>query len=206
MKTHKLSEDLSAAIEASNAKNIRLGEIVDATGDKSFGLILLILALPSALPIPATGVSTPLGIAMFFVGVQMIWGRKSLWLPKFVRRLRVPMKTARQMMKGLFKVLGFFENFVRPRFLWIHGRAGHIYYGLLVALLSTVMQAPIPLTNTLPAATIFLMALALTEDDGLLGGLASIVGILVALAYIVGFGAILFFGFQSLDQVMNHWF
>lgn len=167
-------------------------------------MVLILLSIPSALPIPATGISTPIGIVIFLIACQMIAGKKRLWLPQRVNQIRVSKKMASRIIGGLSTALHHFEKIIRPRFLWIQSSWGHRYVGVLVALLSLAMQMPIPLTNTLPAMMIFSLSLCLTEVDGLLGIFAGVLSTLVILAYLAGFAAILFFGFEGLEQVLDY--
>lgn len=204
MNSYSLSQDLQQVLDSKASEDYELGEFINASGDKAFGVALLILSLPSALPIPATGISTPLGIAMFFIGLQMLMGRNTLWLPEFVLKRRISHALAEKMVGGLNWCLQKFEVFVRPRFGWLSSRGGHMSVGLLVCLLSLVMQMPIPLTNTLPAAVIFVLAVCQMEDDGLLGIFASLLGTVVVLAYIVGFTLIAILGMQGFRELLDY--
>lgn len=204
MNSHSLSEDLSSVIRASEANTYRLGDFIRVSGDRAFGIVLLLLSLPSALPIPATGISTPLGIGMFLIALQMIAGRQTLWLPERVLKIKISRSIAVRMVKGLNTVLRLFEKIIRPRFEWMSRRSGHLFTGLLVASLAVVMQVPIPLTNTLPAAVIFCLALCQMEDDGLLGVIFSILAIVVIISYIAGVVAIVFFGYSSFGEIIDY--
>lgn len=202
MKSKVLSEDLKNLVQNSDRQTFTVADFVTTAGDRAFGLVLLLLALPSALPIPATGISTPLGIGIFFIGLQMCAGRELLWLPEKVLKIKINRGLARSLVSGLTWVLDRIEKIVRPRMHWMGTRWGSFLVGAQVALLSLVMQIPIPLTNTLPAAVIFCMAICQTEEDGFLGVFTSVLGFLVTIGYIVGFTAIVFYGFQGFDEVI----
>lgn len=203
MRSHLLSKDLEKLVSDRSRKSFSLQEFVDASGERAFGILLLLLALPSALPLPAAGISTPLGLAILLIAAQMIAGRNKIWMPSRVLKLKISASLARAMVGGLNKVIRILEVLVRPRLHWMGGRAGHIFVGVLISLLSIVMQIPIPLTNTLPAAVIFCLAICQTEEDGLFGGLASVLAIIVIVGYIAGFSAVVFFGFQGLGEVLD---
>lgn len=197
---------LSVALETvvNQKERLKLGDFILAAGDRAFGIVLVILALPSALPIPGTGISTPLGVGIVFIAGQMILGRKHLWLPQKVLNLPVSKKFAHKMTKSLSWILKKFERFIRPRVPWIKSRAGHVVFGILVIALACLMQLPLPLTNTMPAMVVFCLAIALTEDDGLLAIIFSVVAVFLVAAYIAGFAAIIFFGFSGLKEVLNY--
>ena len=82
---HTLTEALQQVLQNRNSSELSIGDLSYAINDKGFGLVLIILSLPSALPIPAPGYSTPFGIAIAIIGIQMLGGRHTVWLPKKIR-------------------------------------------------------------------------------------------------------------------------
>jgi len=181
-------ESLSASLEriltsGASADGVQIGEIVDAAGEKGFGLLLTILALPSALPLPAPGYSTPFGIALIILGFQMILGRKKPQLPGWIRRRTIPRRMGEKMIAAAVKASTFIEKFIRPRMKWIQGRTGVRLTAVLVMLMAGLMIIPMPGTNTIPAGAIFLIGIALTEEDGLFGVLALLVGLMATAIY-----------------------
>ncbi len=185
MSESKLSTDLNHLLAKRSDTPLTLGDIFDRVGDKGFGLLLLVLSLPSALPVPAPGYSTPFGILLIILAFQMMMGRTSPWLPKRALQKAIPEKLARTMLGGAARFFGRVEHLVRPRFMWCSTRAGHFLLGLLVALMSVLMILPIPLTNTAPAMVIFIIGVSLTEDDGAFA-LAAVAAALAATALYAG--------------------
>lgn len=179
-----LSENLKA-ITAGGEEQVSLGQIVDAINDKQFGMLLIIFAIPSALPVPAAGYSTPFGIVILILGLQMLVGRRTPWFPQKLRDKRF----TREKLEGMFdKAGGFFqriEMLVKPRMRWISSPGGYRLMALLVIFMSLLMCLPIPTTNTFPAMVIFLIGVGLTEDDGLFALGACALGIFAALLYLV---------------------
>lgn len=178
-----------------------IGELCQAIGEKGFGLLLIIFSLPSALPLPAPGYSTPFGIALALLALQMLFGRRTLWLPKKLEQLRLPPKLAKKMVEAASRFLRSLEKWIKPRHQWIQSRGGQAAMGLLIVLMSALMILPIPLTNTFPAMVIFLVGVGLSEEDGLLAILAFAIG-LAALAL---YGAIIYLliteGPQAIDAL-----
>ena len=54
-----LSARITSFVEGLDGKDCTLGELSEAFGEKGFGMLLLLLAFPAALPIPAPGYATP---------------------------------------------------------------------------------------------------------------------------------------------------
>jgi hypothetical protein len=172
-----LAQALQHSLQWKSAEGVRLRDLNQGVGQKSFGLTLLLLALPSALPVPAPGYSTPFGIALLLISLQMILGRQSVWLPASMARIRIPPKLAAKLAEAAQSFLLRSERWVRPRQVWVQTRAARAGLALIVAAMALLMTLPIPLTNTAPAMVIFLIGMALAESDGLLALFAGILGL-----------------------------
>lgn len=179
-----LGQSLARLLQTENADGLRIHEITAAVQEKGFGLVLIVLALPSALPIPAPGYSTPFGIVITLVALQMILGRPTVWLPERLGKIRIKPSLARTMLGSACKFLNKIERFIRPRQLWIRGRAGQAALGTVVLCMAALMILPIPLTNTAPAMVIFLIGVGLSEEDGLLALAAFALGCCAVVLYL----------------------
>ncbi len=179
-----LGQTLTGLLLTEQAKGLSIREITLAVGEKGFGLLLMVLALPSALPIPAPGYSTPFGIVITLVALQMIVGRRTVWLPRRLGDIRIKPALAKTMLGSAGKFLHTIERLIRPRQLWIRGRAGQVALGLVVVCMACLMILPIPLTNTAPAMVIFLIGVGLSEEDGLLALGAFAVGCCALVLYL----------------------
>lgn len=201
--TTSLSQSLERVLKSHGEEEtgITLGHIATEVGDKGFGLILIVLALPSALPVPAAGYSTPFGILLTVLGIQMILGRPSPWLPKRAREMELSRSLCDTMGSA---AIGFFdrvEHLIKPRMSWINGRFGMPLMGILVVVMAALMILPIPLTNTAPAMVVFLIGVGLSEDDGLSAGLACIVGVIAVLLYAYVIYLFLTVGLEGIQQL-----
>ncbi len=201
MPKESLSQSLNRLLETSHSNNLSIGKISDRVGDKGFGLLLVLLSLPSALPVPAPGYSTPFGLLLSILGLQMMLGKQSPWLPARARRIVLKRTVAEKVIRGGAFFFGKVEHLIRPRLSWIGGRLGLPFMGILVLLMSALMILPIPLTNTAPAMVIFLIGAGLTEDDGLVAAAACALGVLAALLYAVVIYLAVTVGFESITQL-----
>lgn len=182
----RLSQDIRALLAQDAAlpnQALTVGDLLDRVGDKGFGLLLVILSLPSALPVPAPGYSIPFGILLFVIGLQMAIGRHHPTLPRRLCNIRLQATVAKAMLSGAEAFFRRLELFVRPRLRWINSRGGRAFVSGLVLLMAFLMVIPIPWTNTLPALIIFLIGVGLTEEDGAFAILAAIGGCLTVALY-----------------------
>ena len=62
----RLSKELNRYFfEEDRGETVSLAQVIAIAEEKVFGIVLLLLAFPSALPVPAPGYSTPFGIMIF---------------------------------------------------------------------------------------------------------------------------------------------
>ncbi len=186
----KLSAELHQFVDSLAGEGCTIFEFLDQIGDRGFGLMLLMLALPAALPIPAAGYATPFGLVMALLGFQIALGRSSPWLPGWLGRRRLPFKMLRFSVANARLPLRAVALLIRPRLAKVaHSRATHIGLGLGIALLSLLMSVPLPLTNTAPSFVIFILAAGFLEEDGLM----MIFGMLLAPVAVAIAGAAVYF-------------
>ena len=173
----KLSTELNRYFfEEPRDKTVSLTDILALAGERIFGFLFVILALPSALPIPAPGYSIPFGIAMFALAIQMIVGRDRPWLPTKIMNGSMPLKKVQGFVKKGNPWLQKIEAITKPRLAYIcTSIPGKTIIGIAIALMSISMMIPIPGTNTIPAIGIFVTGFGLVEDDGVI----SLVGLLI---------------------------
>jgi hypothetical protein len=183
---------------------VTLGEVFERIGDRGFGLLLIILSLPSALPVPAPGYSTPFGILIAVLALQMLSGRTVPWLPRRAAQTRLHGKFIDGMLGFFTKFFGKVEFLIRPRLRWVGSRAGLAFLGALVLVMAGLMILPIPLTNTFPAFVIFLTGIGLTEEDGLFSIFAGFLGVLAVGLYGVVVYFFIRFGLEGIE-VMKEW-
>lgn len=177
-----LSETL-ASLLTGPGDLVAVGTIVTRVGDKGFGILLILLSLPSALPVPAPGYSTPFGLILALLGGQMMLGRVTPWLPARAMRKEISRESTGKLVRSANRFLHYAEKVVRPRMRWINTRGGQIFLGIIVGCMACLMILPIPLTNTAPAMVIFCIGVALSEDDGVVAIVSFFLGLLAVAFY-----------------------
>lgn len=194
-----MSDRLSVTIQGIFGESddaITLRQVLDRLDVRSFGILLAILSLPSALPVPAPGYSVPFGIALIFLGVQMVLDRDYPWFPERLLEKEIRIKKGSKLLTSMTGFVAFFERFVKPRLGFVYGTHGfRRLLGAVVLTCGVSMCIPVPLTNTGPALGVFLIGLGSLEEDGLIGiggigvsaaGLllaATVIGLILYLTY-----------------------
>jgi len=164
----QLSQDLHQFfIEAPPAEQVTLASVLELAGERTFGFLFVLLALPSALPIPAAGYSVPFGVVMLLLAVQLIVGAKTPWLPSRIMHRPIAIKRVQGFVKSGIPWMQKIERLSKPRLTLVCTTyVGRVVIGLAIALMSISMMIPIPGTNTLPAMGIFVTGFGLLDDDG----------------------------------------
>ncbi len=148
-------------------EQVTLGWLLGRLGDRSFGVVLLVLALLALLP----GVSAVAGVLLMVPAVQMVLARPGPVLPRRVATRRFEAERLARVVRRVVPVLLFLERFVRPRWATPF-EATKRAVGGVVLLLAASLLAPVPLSNIPPAVAIALIAFATLEEDGALLGIA----------------------------------
>mgnify|MGYP002777025704 CR=1 FL=1 len=185
---------------------VSLGDLVAELGDRAYGPLLVICALPEALPLPVAGVSAIVAIPLMLVSAQLSLGFARPYLPKWLAKRRWKRQNLAKVVEKGLHYLAKTEKFVRPRWGFITSRLGQQLLGLFILLLAVIIALPIPLGNILPAIAIVVISLGMSEGDGLLVvvGVVAASIILAVMVSAIGFVAAGFGNFfQQLRQRLN---
>ena len=153
-----------------------LGWIVASLRERSFGVVMLLIALVGLLP----GLSMIAGVLLAFPAIQMLLGRAEPVLPVWIARRRFSTPRFGRLIARTTPALRGIERAVRPR--WnTHFATRKRVVGLIALLLGGTFLIPVPFSHVPPILATMLLAFAFLEEDGLI--LAIAVGVaLVSLA------------------------
>jgi hypothetical protein len=169
-----LSSILEAALHRAGDAPLRLGDLLDQTAERGFGLLMLLLGLPMLIPVLPPGSSTVVGPIYAVFAIQMLRGSGRPWLPAPLRD-RVLSPRAVQLLRdrGLPMVRAV-ERWSRPRGFWPGERVGVRIVAVATLLMGLILLGPFPFLNTPPAVAVMLLGVALLNRDVvfLLAGLA----------------------------------
>jgi hypothetical protein len=164
---------------------IGIGDVLNAFGDRAFGALMLLFAAPNVLPLPP-GTSAVLGAPLLFITAQLMLGRSTLWMPRFIRERSISREFFTLLTAKLGPILHRAERFLRPRLGALLHPLPERIVGAACLLMAIILFLPIPFGNIPPAFTISAFALGILERDGLatLAGWIATIGSLLILAAI----------------------
>jgi hypothetical protein len=152
-----------------------------AVGTNDYGIPLLLLSLPGALPVPSLGLKSLLGAVVTLLGLQMFAGKRTPWLPDRFTGLRLRAGWIRRADHLGERSLPRLERFVEPRMNWMKYRLGSSLLGLAVIFLGLIMTLSIiPGSKMLAALVLLALSIGLIENDGLLTLLATLAAFILA--------------------------
>ena len=167
---------------------VTIKKLRDALADRSLAAMLLLFAIVNMMPFPP-GSSAIIGIPLIIVSAQMVMGKNFAWLPNTILKRQFKQTHLKALSSKIVPRLFWVEKFVRPRYWpvghWL-GERGLSLFCLALALLVTI---PIPLGNWLPAFALALLAIAISERDGVmlfLGIFTGIISFAISIAVVTG--------------------
>jgi hypothetical protein len=194
-------ETLRRLLREHRRPRLSLDDLLDALGDQGFGLLVLALALPNAVPGPMIpGFSLPFAVGIAVLGVQLMAGLKRPNLPGWLRRRSVSRDGFERFVERAEPRLLRIERLIRPRRSWLTAGPGERIVGGTLVLLSLVLALPVPLGNLPVALATSVIALGLLEGDGL----ALALGLAGGAAAALWNAAIIFAGAELLALVAHY--
>ncbi|MFC3693541.1 exopolysaccharide biosynthesis protein [Chenggangzhangella methanolivorans] len=176
-----------ADLAAGDSPRVSVGQILHAFGDRAFGALLLVFALPNALPMPP-GTSAILGSPLLFIAFQLMIGRPVLWLPKLITERSLKREDFRTLAAKIDPWVKKCERLLKPRVPLLTTPFADRLTGAACFILSIILTLPIPLGNMPPAVAITAFALGMIESDGAAIGVgwAATIGSFVILGLFAG--------------------
>ena len=152
-----------------------LGWVMGSLRKRSFGIIMLLLALVAIAP----GVSIVAGLLLMIPAFQMIAGLPAPVFPRGIAARPLPTQHLAALVQRAVPVLRYFEKVIHPRWPTPFEATKRLVGTVVVILNTTLVFTPIPLSNVVPALVIALISLAYLEEDGLLLSIALLASVIV---------------------------
>lgn len=181
----RASEILARLARETRADSVDVGTLLEALKDRSFGIIIILFALPNAI-LPVAWV---LGTPILLFSIQMMLGWQKPWLPAILRRPRLGRETFTRLMDYVSRYLAIIEAWLKPRWTWLTTERMERVIGAYLTFLTVVLLVPVPFGNALPSFGIAIIAAGLLERDGaaiVVGSLLGLIGTVYVIAIIGG--------------------
>jgi Uncharacterized ABC-type transport system, permease components, COG3932 len=183
----RLSEIFARTLDANADGVVVLGEVLDKAGDRGYGFLLILLAIPAFIPILPPGTSGVLGALMSIVALQMLFGLKQPWFPKRWRNKVLSPKVVQAIQTRGVAMLRKIERVSHPRGRRLTRNGVILRLSALVVIgLALVLSSPMPFMNTLPALGVLLIGVGLANHDLYFLSAGWGIGIVVALIVALG--------------------
>lgn len=176
---HPVRDILLRLAALARAERVFVRDLVDSFGEASFVPALMVPALIVVSPLSGIfGLPTVMGLTMALIAGQMVFGRRTLWLPGFLLRRSVEGRRLLRAVAWLQRPAAWFDRQTRPRFgllldwpLRLIPQVGCVVAGLMMPFLELV-----PLSSSILGGAITLFSVSFLSRDGLfvILGLASI--------------------------------
>src|SRR5690606_668073 len=107
------------------------------------------------IPIPPGG-STVFSIPLLFLTLQMVWGRRTPWLPEWLKQKHISQSFMLKLLGIISPHLAKIERILRPRLTFAESRFGEKLTGAFWLLFSVSIAVPLPMTNFIPGIGILI--------------------------------------------------
>ncbi|KAA0013821.1 exopolysaccharide biosynthesis protein [Billgrantia pellis] len=174
---HNLVELMQAieSIETPSGR-IRFDEVLDAIGRRAFGPLLLLAGLVTLAPIISGIPGVPSLMAMFtlLVCIQLLIGRRTFWLPRWLRNRTLPSDKVHTALKWMYRPACWIDRLLHRRITFMTGNLGMQLSALTCVIISIAMPPMefIPFSVNIAGVALTLFGLSFMARDGLLAVLA----------------------------------
>jgi len=176
----KTSELLNETITNLSGSHIEVGELVYHFQRRSFGGVLLILALLAMVP----GISVFAGAAMIVPAYQLMIGLPAPILPRSIQTRPISVAALQRWGPRVIDWVAKIENLIKPRWPQLTTPMARRALGLLTVILALIVTIPFPFSNFPPSFAVICLALGILERDGLVVSVGLAIS---AVACVIGF-------------------
>lgn len=151
-----------------NSKDKTLSGLIEVTAEKSFAIIFLLLMALPALPLPTGGVTHVFEVIVVLGSLQLIIGRRTMWLPKRWLKVNVGKFMAGKTVTKFISLIEWFEKRSRRRFSGFLAQRPVVSFSGLVITIFTIaafVAPPFSGLDTLPALGVVVMSLGIILED-----------------------------------------
>lgn len=170
----KTSELLHETINGLTGNSVEVGELMLQFQRRSFGGVLLILAILAMVP----GISIFAGMAMVVPAYQLLMGFPAPIFPKSIHKRKISVSALQRWGPSVILGVEKLEKLVRFRWPVLTNVSARRIMGCAVLVLAVIVSIPFPFSNFPPSVAIICFALGLLERDGLMVIFGSLIGLI----------------------------
>ena len=175
-----------------DCKDVRIDHILHIFEVRGFAFFLLMLSLLNIFIFMVPFISVLFGLPMILLSAQMVFGIRTPIFPRFIRHRTIRQNLLVQGINQSIRGLEIIERYIKPRLYYLSHPFLNRVHGLTALVLAIMVSLPIPLFNVPPSIALAVLAMGLLQRDGLL----------IAVAYILGFWCLRLF--ESLGHLAHH--
>jgi hypothetical protein len=168
------SEVLQEMLDSLPPDHFTLGWLSSHLHRRSFGVIVLVLALIAMVP----GLSYVAGFLLFAPAIEMIAGHDAPTFPDRIANRPLPTHHLTLAVRRTMPILRYLERIIRPRWQMPFETTKRLVGTAVFLLTALLLLTPLPLIQVVPGIIIVVLSVAYLEDDGVLLSL----GLLATLA------------------------
>jgi hypothetical protein len=180
--SRKISELIAALAHEHPVGRITFAEIIERLGDRSYGLLILLFALPMVVAGAIPGISTLFGVPLIYITAQLAIGFAQPRFPDYLLKRSVDAGDFNNVIGRTVPLLVRAEKYLRPRYPALVTPFAERVMGGVSVVMSTILALPIVFANGPTALAMSMFAVAILERDGLfaiLGFIVSIVSVII---------------------------
>ena len=165
----ELLDRLEEPVEQEGRTTVRT--LMETVGEPSFGPLLVTIGLAGVTPL--SGVPTVpslLAVCAMLVSLQLVFGRKHFWLPRFILDRHVTRGRLRASTRLVRKPARVVDRVIKPRLSFLTGGLANRLVALVVTVIALAVPPLelLPFAAALPSLAILAFGLGLIARDGLL--------------------------------------
>lgn len=181
-------DQVETALDGS--ESVDLKTVVEAFGNRSFGPVMVLCGLCMLTPLGIIpGIPPAFGVIVIVFAVQLLFRRKTPWMPEVLRRVKIPADKLSKVQAKVRPFLAKIDGIIRPRLQWATTGPMQVVISMVAIILSLsfFVLGVVPFGVVAPAAIILLLGLGITARDGILTliGLSLSLGVFIGVAMLI---------------------
>ncbi|WP_454783551.1 exopolysaccharide biosynthesis protein [Legionella sp. WA2022007384] len=164
----KISTRLKKLATGSNSKEITFEQLLDKFNQKDNFFLIILLAIPPATPLSfIPGFSALFGLMIALISVQLLAGRKKIWLPSKLKERKVPSNINEGILK-IIPYIQFLERYIKKRATFLSSPIIRYFLVIFIFILSFLLMLPAPYVDFISSSAIIMISMGIVERDGFL--------------------------------------